>query len=75
MAAAAVNHTCDPFTSPDTPCTLGNLVSYAVNASSPADYARAVRFATKKNIRLVIRNTGHEYADQPLLSEIVADYT
>ncbi|KAF2181436.1 isoamyl alcohol oxidase [Zopfia rhizophila CBS 207.26] len=61
MAAAVSNLTCDPFTPPDKPCTLGNMVSYAVNATGPEDYASSIQFAHRRNIRLVIRNTGHDY--------------
>jgi hypothetical protein len=32
-----------------------------VDASGPADVQRAIAFAASKNIRLVIRNTGHDY--------------
>jgi dihydrodipicolinate reductase len=39
---------------------LGNMVEYAVNASSPEDFTKTIDFAREKNIRLVIRNTGHE---------------
>jgi hypothetical protein len=32
-----------------------------VNASGPLDVQRTIAFAAEKNIRLVIRNTGHDY--------------
>jgi FAD/FMN-containing dehydrogenase len=57
------NQSCDPFTPEAQPCVLGNYVSYAVNVSSNADVVAALSFATKNNIRVVVRNTGHEYAD------------
>lgn len=75
MAPFFANQTCDPWTPESRPCTLGNYVSYAVNATCAADITAAVRFAAQRNIRFVIRNTGHEYV-QPLLlsrSEIVTD--
>ncbi|PWY68942.1 FAD/FMN-containing dehydrogenase [Aspergillus sclerotioniger CBS 115572] len=55
------NQSCDPFTAESKPCVLGNYVSYAVNVSSTADVVAAVQFAQSNNIRLVIRNTGHDY--------------
>ncbi|KAJ5493862.1 FAD-binding type 2 [Penicillium fimorum] len=55
------NQSCDPFTSRDSPCQLGNYVRYAVNVTGPKDIAATIRFAEKKNIRLVIRNTAHDY--------------
>ena len=60
MAAAVANETCYPFTPVSQACVLGSLVVYAVNASEPADFAKTIQFAKDKNIRLVIRNTGHE---------------
>ena len=61
MAAAVANQTCDAFTPVTKNCTLGNMVVYAVNASSPLDLSKTIEFASAKNIRLVVRNTGHEY--------------
>jgi hypothetical protein len=60
MAPFFANQSCDPFTATSTPCTLGNYVDYAVNATSAADVTAAVIFAQGTNIRFVIRNTGHE---------------
>lgn len=39
---------------------MGNYVDYAINVTEPSDVAKGIAFATKNNIRLVIRNTGHE---------------
>ncbi|KAF9631087.1 putative fad fmn-containing isoamyl alcohol oxidase protein [Lasiodiplodia theobromae] len=61
MAPFFANQSCDPFTATDTPCTLGNYVQYAINVSSADDAIAGIRFATDKNVRLVIRNTGHDY--------------
>ncbi|KAF0636494.1 hypothetical protein FPSE5266_02824 [Fusarium pseudograminearum] len=61
MAPLFANQSCDPFQPRDKPCTLGNYVRYAVNVTSAEDVAAAVKFAQKKNIRFVIRNTGHDY--------------
>ncbi|KAK6213639.1 fad binding domain-containing protein [Colletotrichum tabaci] len=61
MAPLFANASCDPFTSRDVPCALGNYVSYAVDASGPADVQAALRFADQHNVRLVVRNTGHDY--------------
>ncbi|KAH6638522.1 hypothetical protein BKA67DRAFT_596339 [Truncatella angustata] len=55
------NQSCDPFTAQEKPCVLGNYVSYAVNVSSTADVVATVNFAKRNNIRLVIRNTGHDF--------------
>ncbi|KAI1213860.1 FAD binding domain protein [Annulohypoxylon truncatum] len=61
MAAFFANMSCDPFTPRDAQCIVGAYVPYAVNASSAEDYRHTAAFATKHNIRLVIRNTGHDY--------------
>ncbi|KAG8670554.1 hypothetical protein FPOAC2_09917 [Fusarium poae] len=61
MAPIFANQSCDPFQPRDKPCTLGNYVRYAVNVTSVEDVAVALRFAREKNIRFVIRNTGHDY--------------
>ena len=61
MAPFFANQSCDPFTDASKPCTLGNYVTYSVNATSSEDVKAAVLFAEKSNIRFVVRNTGHEY--------------
>lgn len=61
MAPAVANETCDPFTPQTQPCTLGNMVVYSVNATEPLDCSKTIAFSREKNLRLVIRNTGHEY--------------
>ncbi|KAI0968593.1 hypothetical protein F4678DRAFT_442272 [Xylaria arbuscula] len=53
-------NTCLPFTAETTPCTVGKLASYSINISSVADIQAGVKFATKQNVRLVIKNTGHD---------------
>ncbi|KAK4085134.1 CAZyme family AA7 [Trichoderma aggressivum f. europaeum] len=55
------NQSCDPFTPESKPCVLGNYISYAVNVSCDADVQAALAFATKYNIRVVVRNTGHDF--------------
>ncbi len=54
------NGSCDPFTPQTSPCLLGNYVSYSIKASAWEDVAAGVNFAQKNNIRLVVKNTGHE---------------
>ncbi|KAL8963039.1 MAG: hypothetical protein Q9193_000645 [Seirophora villosa] len=61
MAPFFANRSCDPFLPPASPCETGNYVSYAINVTKPSDIAKGVAFATEHNIRLVIRNTGHDY--------------
>ncbi len=53
-------NSCSPYTPETTPCTLGNLVDYSINVTSAEDVLAGVKFAQEANIRLVIKNTGHE---------------
>lgn len=61
MAPFFTNGTCDPFHPVSKPCTLGNFVNYAVNVSKPEHVTKTLSFVKKHNIRLVVRNTGHDY--------------
>ncbi|KAI1662066.1 hypothetical protein F4813DRAFT_343340 [Daldinia decipiens] len=61
MAPFFANASCDPFTTPTDQCVIGAYVQYAVKAADVADYQATLAFAAAKNIRLVIRNTGHDY--------------
>ncbi|KAI1080908.1 hypothetical protein F5B20DRAFT_588868 [Whalleya microplaca] len=61
MAPFWANASCDPFTAPTDQCVVGSYVQYAVKAANIADYQATLAFAAAKNIRLVIRNTGHDY--------------
>ncbi|KAI0813096.1 FAD-binding domain-containing protein [Xylaria sp. FL0064] len=42
-------------------CTLGNMPSYVVNATSAGQVVEAVKFAAEHNLRLRIKNSGHDY--------------
>ncbi|KAK4155836.1 FAD binding domain-containing protein [Chaetomidium leptoderma] len=61
MQTFVANQSCDPFTPQSTPCQLGNYVQYAVDVSSAADVQAALQFAKKNKVRVVVRNTGHDY--------------
>ena len=60
VSPLALQNTCDPYSSRSSPCLTGNLVQYAVNATCADDVASALRFAQRHNIRVVIKNTGHD---------------
>ncbi|KAK8075237.1 FAD binding domain-containing protein [Apiospora hydei] len=75
MASFFANLSCDPFTPRDAPCSVGAYVSYAVNASGVSDYRTTVAFAKKHNIRLVIRNTGHDYMGKSTGAGAIALWT
>ncbi|KAI1470849.1 uncharacterized protein F4812DRAFT_450063 [Daldinia caldariorum] len=61
MAPFFANASCDPFTAPDDQCVVGAYVRYAVRAIGVSDYQATLAFAAARNIRLVVRNTGHDY--------------
>ncbi|KAI1111784.1 FAD-binding domain-containing protein [Nemania sp. NC0429] len=54
------NQSCTPFEARDKPCTLGNYASYSVNVTSSDDVTASLAFAKAKNVRLVVKNTGHD---------------
>lgn len=54
------NRSCDPFTPRSRPCELGNYVAYAIRVTQDDDVVAGIRFARENNVRLVVRNTGHE---------------
>ena len=54
--------TCMPTTDPTESCTLGGYPSYAVNVSNVAQIQLAVNFARNAGIRLVVKNTGHDFS-------------
>ncbi|KAI9046214.1 uncharacterized protein KD926_004052 [Aspergillus affinis] len=64
------NNTCNPFYGPLSPvkseivanasCSLGGLVSYAINVFDAASALAGVNFARENNVRLIIKNTGHD---------------
>ncbi|CAK7226599.1 hypothetical protein SBRCBS47491_006286 [Sporothrix bragantina] len=53
--------TCMPTESPSNQCTLGGYPSYAVSATNVAQIQLAVNFARNANLRLVVKNTGHDF--------------
>ncbi|KAK4222797.1 hypothetical protein QBC38DRAFT_489055 [Podospora fimiseda] len=58
-------NTCLPITVNSTneerTCTQGGFPVYVVNATEPEHIQAAVNFARTKNIRLIIKNTGHDF--------------
>ncbi|KAF3001074.1 hypothetical protein E8E14_001248 [Neopestalotiopsis sp. 37M] len=61
MAPFFANQSCDPWQPQSRPCELGNYVAYAVDVAGVEDVQATIAFARDKNIRLVIRNTGHDF--------------
>ncbi|KAK5659389.1 hypothetical protein OQA88_1482 [Cercophora sp. LCS_1] len=53
--------TCLPALNATGSCTQGGFPVYVVNATTVKHVQAAVNFARNKNIRLVIKNTGHDF--------------
>lgn len=43
-------------------CSLGGFPQYAINATRVSDVQAAVNFVRKIGIRLIIKNTGHDFS-------------
>jgi hypothetical protein len=41
-------------------CDLGNTPVYSINATKSEHVAAGIKFAKQNNVRLVIKNTGHD---------------
>ncbi|KAK8022027.1 FAD-dependent isoamyl alcohol oxidase [Apiospora rasikravindrae] len=55
------NYSCDPFAPRSEPCGLGNHASYVIEVRDAEDVKAALAFVGNHNIRLVVKNTGHDY--------------
>ncbi len=54
------NDSCSPFDPESQPCNVGTYVRYAIDVREERHVKAGILFAQLHNIRLVIRNTGHE---------------
>ncbi|KAF2739860.1 FAD-binding domain-containing protein [Polyplosphaeria fusca] len=55
------NNTCLPTDNPSEPCTLGFYGTYVIMATTKEHIKAGIDFARTKNLRLIIRNTGHDF--------------
>ncbi|PSN59523.1 FAD-binding domain-containing protein [Corynespora cassiicola Philippines] len=55
------NNTCTPFSDPSGPCELGNRASYSIDVRSVEDIQAGLAFAKSRNVRLVVKNSGHDF--------------
>ncbi|KAI5844911.1 hypothetical protein BZA05DRAFT_378393 [Tricharina praecox] len=61
-ATTYTNNTCNPpAVAVGAPCTQGYYPEYVLQAKNRRDIAAVVRFAKKRNLRLNIKNTGHDF--------------
>jgi hypothetical protein len=67
MSPLYQGETCHPArASPNSTCTLGGFPSYVVNITNVAQIQLAVNFARIANLRLVVKNTGHDFLGKSL---------
>lgn len=55
------NDTCRPTQNPTDSCTLGYYGVYVIMASTPRHVKAGIDFARRNNLRLIVRNTGHDF--------------
>lgn len=54
--------------SKDKGCSLGGLPQYIVNATTEEQISEAMAWASKRDIRIVIKSTGHDFNGRYVLS-------
>lgn len=75
MSPFFANRSCDPYTPKLHHCALGTYNDYAVNIASAGDVQKTLSFVQENNIRLVIRNTGHDYNGKSIGASSLAIWT
>ncbi|KAJ6021664.1 FAD-binding domain-containing protein [Penicillium herquei] len=61
MSPYWLNNSCNPLSASTNSCSLGNMASYAIYVNDAATAIAGLFFAKEKNLRLTIKNTGHDY--------------
>lgn len=75
MAPFFTNDSCNPFLPKEAPCVVGAYIQYAVAAQDAADYQATINFTREHDIRLIIRNTGHDWLGRSSGAGAVAIWT
>lgn len=60
FATSFVNDTCDPADPREEVCHVGGYPQYIINATSPSHVSAGLAFSKKHDVRVVVKNTGHE---------------
>ncbi|KAK4121492.1 FAD-binding domain-containing protein [Parathielavia appendiculata] len=66
MSPLFQGETCMPQNGNSSHCTLGGFPSYAVKATSVYQIQLAVNFARNMGLRLIVKNTGHDFLGKSL---------
>ena len=62
MQTYFANNSCNPIADQSGgKCGIGSYAQYSIDVTGDADAAAGIAFAKEHNIRLLVRNTGHEY--------------
>ncbi|RPA75739.1 FAD/FMN-containing isoamyl alcohol oxidase-like protein MreA [Ascobolus immersus RN42] len=69
------NMTCLPTEDPNSSCTLGRLPVYTIDATKAEHVQAGVNWARNHNIRLVIKNTGHDFGGKSLGASALSIWT
>ncbi|KAI8629042.1 FAD/FMN-containing isoamyl alcohol oxidase MreA [Xylariaceae sp. FL1651] len=75
QAGLFAHASCDPLAPREAPCVIGSYVQYSVSVESADDISKTIKFANEKNIRLVIRNTAHDYLGKSTGAGAIAIWT
>lgn len=65
----------DPTESLYSSCSLGRLAAYYVDVREPSHISAALQFAKKHNIRISIKNTGHDFYGRSSVPNTLAIWT
>ncbi|KAJ5933948.1 hypothetical protein N7454_006277, partial [Penicillium verhagenii] len=71
----AKNESCYIDSAESIPCGQGRISLYTLEAESAANIQAGVRFASKYNLRVAIRNTGHNHAGRSVAPESLQIFT
>jgi len=62
MQTYFANDSCNPIADQSGgKCGIGSYAQYSINVTGDADAIAGIAFAREHNIRMLVRNTGHEY--------------
>ncbi|KNG51298.1 isoamyl alcohol oxidase [Stemphylium lycopersici] len=58
---------------PEQGCSIGGMPQYIVNATAEVDVARAMKWAADRNIRVVVKGTGHDLNGRATMADEMRD--
>ncbi|KAI1757844.1 putative 6-hydroxy-D-nicotine oxidase [Xylaria castorea] len=75
MSPLYQGETCMPQNGNDSTCRIGGFPSYSVNVSTVAQVQLAINFARNTNVRLVVKNTGHDFLGKSVSAGALSIWT